>query len=79
MAVTLQSHALKAGLAGNRAIPAEGFWRQNLAICRDTRCAAVLTENLFQDNTHDVDYLLSTAGFNTIVDVHVDAIKQLFP
>lgn len=39
-----------------------------------TWCAAVLTENLFQDNRHDVDYLLSEDGFNAIVQLHVDGI-----
>ena len=44
---------------------------QNLAICRDTLCPAVLTENLFQDNREDVDYLLSEAGKQKIADIHV--------
>ena len=39
-----------------------------------TWCAAVLTENLFQDNRQDVDYLLSEEGFNAIVQLHVDGI-----
>nr|DAT77576.1 MAG TPA: MurNAc-LAA [Caudoviricetes sp.] len=28
-------------------------------MCRDTKCPAVLTENLFQDNKEDVEFLLS--------------------
>lgn len=35
------------------------YWSQNLAICRDTKCPAVLTENLFMDNKEDCEYLLS--------------------
>lgn len=52
----------------------EPYWRQNLAICRDTLCPAVLTENLFQDNKEDVDWLLSEEGKQTITDIHVNGI-----
>lgn len=37
-------------------------------------CAACLTENMFQDNKKDVDFLLSNDGFNRIVQLHVDGI-----
>ena len=50
------------------------YWEQNLAICRDTNCPAVLTENLFQDNKEDVAFLLSEAGKETIVCLHVKGI-----
>lgn len=52
----------------------EPYWTQNLAICRDTNCPAVLTENLFQDNREDVDYLLSEKGKQTIVELHMEGI-----
>lgn len=52
------------------------YWMQNLAICRDTQCPAVLTENLFQDNKADVDYLLSEEGKQAIVALHVDGIMD---
>ena len=39
--------------------PGQLYWQQNLAICRDTNCPAVLTENFFQDNKEDVEFLLS--------------------
>ena len=39
-------------------------------MCRDTNCPAVLTENLFQDNRQDVDFLLSDAGRAAIVQLH---------
>ena len=41
-----------------------------------TKCAAVLTENLFQDNKADVDYLLSPAGREAIINLHVEGIKN---
>ena len=52
------------------------YWTQNLAICRDTKCPAVLTENLFQDNKADVAYLLSEEGKQAVVDLHVRGIEE---
>ncbi len=43
-------------------------------ILKHTKCPAVLTENLFQDNRTDVDFLLSEAGKRAIVDLHVNGI-----
>lgn len=54
--------------------PGQKWWAQNLAICRDTNCPAVLTENLFQDNLADVDFLLSDEGREAIVNLHVNGI-----
>lgn len=47
---------------------------KNLGICRDTKCAAVLTENLFMDNKGDYEYLLSDEGKAAICDLHVAGI-----
>lgn len=66
--------AEQAGLKVRKYSPQEPYWRQNLAICRDTLCPAVLTENLFQDNKEDVQWLLSEDGKQTITDVHVSGI-----
>ena len=54
--------------------PGQKWWAQNLAICRGTNCPAVLTENLFQDNLADVDFLLSDEGREAIVNLHVNGI-----
>lgn len=43
-------------------------------ILKHTRCAAVLTDNFFQDNKQDVDFLLSNGGREFIVQLHVDGI-----
>lgn len=43
-------------------------------ILRRTRCPAVLTENLFQDNREDVEFLLSPEGRRAITGLHVDGI-----
>ena len=46
----------------------------HLYILKHTKCPAVLTENLFQDNKEDVAFLLSEAGKETIVWLHVKGI-----
>lgn len=48
----------------------------NLYVLKNTNCPAVLTENFFQDNKKDVDYLLSDEGFHSIVRLHVEGILQ---
>lgn len=48
----------------------------HLYILKNTKCPAVLTENLFQDNKEDVDYLLSEEGKKAIVELHVDGICE---
>lgn len=52
------------------------FWIQNLAICRDTICPAILTENFFQDNKKDVEFLLSAEGKQLVVQTHIDGITD---
>lgn len=74
LAAEFYAGAKARGLTGNRATPPHGFWQASLAMCRDTKCTAVLTENLFQDNREDVAFLLSNEGKTTIVDLHVNAI-----
>lgn len=49
-------------------------WEEGFYVLTKTKCPAVLTENFFQDNMDDVAYLLSDAGKQAIVDVHVDGI-----
>lgn len=46
----------------------------NFTILYRSKCAACLTENLFQDNRDDVEWLLSAAGREAIVSLHVDGI-----
>lgn len=43
-------------------------------ILRKSKCPAVLTENLFQDNREDVDFLLTEEGKQKITDLHVEGI-----
>jgi len=78
LASILYTGARSAGLSGNRAPLSAGYVERNLYICRHTLCPAVLTENLFQDNRDDVDFLLSDRGRRAIRDLHVNAIKEYF-
>ena len=68
--------AIKQNLMGNRWIPGEKYWQANYKIITDTSCPAVLTENLYQDNKEDVDFLLSKEGREKIVSLHVEVIKK---
>lgn len=76
LARILWEHADRAGLRGNRCVPAERYWVKSLAMCRDTNCPAVLTENLFMDNRADAEYLKSESGKEAIADLHIAAIKE---
>lgn len=76
LAQYLWNEAIAQGMNGNRSVPSAPYIAQNLAICRDTLCPAVLTENLFQDNKADVDFLLSDDGKDKVVAVHVNAISE---
>ena len=45
-------------------------------ILKHTKAPCVLTENLFQDNHEDVDFLLSEEGKQTITNLHVQGILK---
>ena len=51
-------------------------YEARFAVLTGTKCAAVLTESLFQDNKADVDFLLSREGINAIVRLHADGIMS---
>lgn len=51
-------------------------WEENFYVLVHTKCAAVLTENFFQDNKDDVDFLMSEEGINSIVKTHVEGILE---
>lgn len=76
LAQYLWNEAIQQGLKGNRSVPAAPYIAQNLAICRDTACPAVLTENLFQDNKEDIELLLSEEGKEKVTATHVNAIVE---
>lgn len=76
LANCLFDSAKKYNLKTRQPEPNQKYWTQSLAMCRDTKCPAVLTENLFQDNKKDVAYLLSDEGKKTIVNLHIDGIVK---
>lgn len=78
LATLLAAQAYSASLKGNRTIPPCGYLEANFAILRRTLCPAVLTENMFQDNRADVAFLASQQGFDTIINVHLNALTQYF-
>ena len=47
----------------------------NFYVLYHTLCPAVLTENLFQDNKADVQFLLSQEGKQAIEQLHIDGIR----
>lgn len=49
-------------------------YESDFYVLAKTKCPAVLTENLFQDNKEDVKFLTSEEGKNAIVKVHVNGI-----
>ena len=71
-----------AGVAGDyslkvrKPLPKQLYWVQNLAMCRDTKCPAVLTENMFMDNVEDCKWLLSEEGKRITAAVHVKGILE---
>lgn len=76
LAQLLYKEAEKANLKGNRYVPDCKYWTANYYILKNTNCPAVLTENLFQDNKGEVDYLITDKGNNTLADLHVNAILE---
>lgn len=70
------ANAIRMGLTGNRSIPTTKYWTANYYVLKSTKCPAILTENMFQDNKDDVDFLLSDEGKKEIVELHVKAIEQ---
>ena len=76
MARIICDNAIKKNLMGNRCIPSTKYWQANFYVLRGTNCPAILTENLFQDNRQDVNFLLSETGKETLANLHVESIME---
>lgn len=76
LARLLYDEAAKRGLQGNRSVPPEKFWVGNFTVLTRSMCPAVLTENLFQDNREDVEFLLSLEGREAVIDLHTSGISS---
>lgn len=71
------------GAYDSRQVPFRADWSDGdpdyearFTVLTGTRCPAVLTESLFQDNKADVDFLLSEEGKQAIVKLHAEGIKN---
>ena len=62
------------GLKMRQPSPSQKYWEQSLCVLNNTHCPAVLTENLFQDNIDDVNFLLSDEGRHVIERLHIEGI-----
>lgn len=68
--------AMAMGLKGNRSGsgPKVNPW----TVITDTKMPAILTESAFHTNKADVDFLLSEAGQETVVNYHVAGVCKTF-
>ena len=76
LAKDFQLKAESLGLKGNRCVPSCKYWEANFYILKNTACPAVLTENLFQDNKEDCEFLKTKKAKELIADLHVDTIVE---
>ena len=76
LATCLAEVAIQKEVLVRQPTPEQLFWIQNLAICRDTNCPAILTENFFQDNKEDVEFLLSEEGMQMVTQIHVEGVMN---
>ena len=74
LAKNIYDTAYDFGLYGNRSIPKEHYWQANYDVIYYTKCPAILTENLFQDNRVEVEYLKSEKGKEAICNYHLIGI-----
>ena len=74
-ASVLQANMWNAGYKGNRAQNGRGFCVQNLAICRDTKCPAVLAECLYMTNDADLALLRDEKHVNNMAEIFVKSFK----
>lgn len=76
LARTVYDIADEFGLKGNRSVPQERYWQANFTVLTETNMPAILTENLFQDNEKECEWLKSEEGKETIVSLHLAAICE---
>lgn len=68
--------AVNTGVKVRKPMPSQKYWVQNLAMCRDTICPAVLIENFFMDNREDCAWLLSDNGMKTCATIMLNGIIE---
>jgi len=75
LATFIAKSVYDSGIKVRKIVSYQWYWPQNLGICRDTNCPAVLTENLFQDNREDVALLHDEAFIMKLCNAYVKGIK----
>lgn len=78
LACTMFDEAKAAGFKVRPESPGMPFRPKNLAILRDTSCAAVLVENFFMDNKEDCAYLLTPLSIYECAQVISNAVLKHF-
>lgn len=58
-------------LTTRKPMPTQKWWECGFYVCKYTNCPAVLTENFFQDNREDMEFLLSEKGKDAVTQLHV--------
>ena len=66
------------GIKTRKPLPKQKYWECGFYVCKYTKCPAVLTENLFQDNREDVAFLLSDEGKRKVAQLHIDAVTAYY-
>jgi len=49
---------------------------ENFFLLKETKCPAVLTENLFMDNEQECKFLMTEMGKQLLADIHINGIKK---
>lgn len=76
LANTLYQAANDLGCKTRRPKPSQNYWCQNFYVLKNTKCPAVLTENFFQNNKEDMEFLLSETGKETVVNIHILGLSR---
>ena len=75
LAQLLYEQAEEFGLQGNRCVPSTKYWTANFSITTNSSCPAVLTENLFQDNKEEVDFVeVNIDSFNVFMTQYISLL-----
>lgn len=78
LAELMYDAATEIGVKTRKPSQKQKFWKQDLAICRDTVCPAVLVENFFMDNREDCEFLKSEEGKNKCAKIMCGGILECF-
>ena len=78
LAELMYDAATEIGVKTRKPSQKQKFWKQDLAICRDTVCPAVLVENFFMDNKEDCEFLKSDNGKKTCAEIMLNGILEYY-